>query len=187
MFISHCRFLYSCLYQFKIQTNTHITHTYINKSSGASLLSHYFMGFPKPSLSFLKATPLPISQSFIRPLNHKFRPKHWPKATFDFHQGFGQSSYVPASIPFSIFYGENGNWSVKERKAIARLKPPTAPSVPIPWGRWSVHKHFHCELFLALPQSWTFFPPRCPLKRTLRDHVPQFKPYLVKESSSVIQ
>lgn len=127
MFISHCRFLYSCLYQFKIQTNTHITHTYINKSSGASLLSHYFMGFPKPSLSFLKATPLPISQSFIRPLNHKFRPKHWPRATFDFHQGFGQSSYVPASIPFSIFLW--GKWKLVSERTKSRQLPLPYPSL----------------------------------------------------------
>lgn len=156
MFISHCRFLYSCLYQFKMQTNTHITHNYINKSRDASLLSHYITGFPKPSLSFLKAAPLSISQSSMRPSDHKFRPKQWSRPTFDFHQGSGQSSYVPASILFSIFYGENGNWSVQERKAIAHLKPPTALSAPLHWGGWEAHKHFHCELFLALPRSWTF-------------------------------
>lgn len=49
----HCRFLYYCLCQFKMQIHT--PHTQGNKCRRASLLSHCIIGFPKPLHPFLRS------------------------------------------------------------------------------------------------------------------------------------
>lgn len=146
------------------------------------LVSHHtaLQAFPKPPPSFGRLF-LQLSVSHPRGIQITKLPRDQARRTL-------ASTKVSAPLPTPPFHFLWGKWEqVSEKmRSHCSFKVTNCPSAPVPWGRWVGHKQFHWTL-PCVSAVMAVFLHAGPLKCTLRDHVPQFKPYLVNDSPNFIQ